>query len=392
MKRFKRINLIVLDSVGIGELPDAKEYGDGGANTIVNIAKAMNGLNLPNLESLGLGNITKIDNVNEVEEPLGAFGKMNQLSVGKDTLTGHWEIMGLKVEIPFQTFPDGFPKELIDNFEERTGKKVLGNKSASGTDILDELGEEHMNSGALIVYTSADSVFQIAAHEEIVPLDELYKICEIARELTLDEKYAVGRVIARPFLGQPGAFSRTPNRRDYTVKPPTKTVMNSLADNGFDSISIGKISDIYSTEGVTKAVKSKTNMDGVDKNILELGNDFKGLLFVNLVDFDMLYGHRRDPVGYGKALEKFDARLPEIIEALREEDLLILTADHGNDPTQPGTDHTREYVPLLVYSKGLKGGVNLDIRSSFADIGATIADNYEVSLPKNGKSFLSELK
>lgn len=392
MSKFKRINLIVMDSVGIGELLDADDYGDKGANTIGNIAKEMKDIKLPNLAKLGLGNIIKIENVDKVEKPTAAFGKMNELSVGKDTLTGHWEIMGLKVEIPFNTFPEGFPKELIDKFEERTGRKVIGNKVASGTDILDELGEEHMETGALIVYTSADSVFQIAAHEEIVPLNELYQICEIARELTLDEKYAVGRVIARPFLGKPGSFSRTSNRKDYTVKPTAKTVMNYLVDGGFDSIAIGKIADIYSNEGITKAVKSKTNMDGVDKNIDELGNDFEGLLFTNLVDFDMLYGHRRDPIGYGKALEEFDTRLPEILAALKEDDLLMITADHGNDPTHHGTDHTREYIPLLVYSKGLNGGINLDIRGSFADIGATIADNFNVKLPENGKSFLAELK
>lgn len=392
MSQFKRINLIVLDSVGIGELPDADQYGDNGSNTIGNIAKEMKGIKLPNLAKLGLGNIIKIENVDRIEKPRGSFGKMSELSVGKDTLTGHWEIMGLKVEIPFNTFPEGFPEELIAKFEERTGRKVIGNKVASGTDILDELGEEHIKTGALIVYTSADSVFQIAAHEEIVPLNELYQICEIARELTLDEKYAVGRVIARPFIGQPGSFSRTPNRKDYTVKPTAKTVMNYLIDNGFDSISIGKIADIYSNEGITKVVKSKTNMDGVDKNISELENDFNGLLFTNLVDFDMLYGHRRDPIGYGKALEEFDARLPEILEALKEDDLLIITADHGNDPTHPGTDHTREYVPLLVYSKGLNGGVDLKVRDSFADIGATIAENFSVKLPENGKSFLAELK
>lgn len=392
MSKFKRINLIVMDSVGIGELLDADDYGDKGANTIGNIAKEMKDIKLPNLAKLGLGNIIKIENVDKVEKPTAAFGKMNELSVGKDTLTGHWEIMGLKVEIPFNTFPEGFPKELIDKFEERTGRKVIGNKVASGTDILDELGEEHMETGALIVYTSADSVFQIAAHEGIVPLNELYRICEIARELTLDEKYAVGRVIARPFLGKPGSFSRTSNRKDYTVKPTAKTVMNYLVDGGFDSIAIGKIADIYSNEGITKAVKSKTNMDGVDKNIDELGNDFEGLLFTNLVDFDMLYGHRRDPIGYGKALEEFDTRLPEILAALKEDDLLMITADHGNDPTHHGTDHTREYIPLLVYSKGLNGGINLDIRGSFADIGATIADNFNVKLPENGKSFLAELK
>lgn len=392
MKQFKRINLIVLDSVGIGELPDAEKYGDSGSNTIANIAKKMNGLKMPNMEKMGLGNITPLVGIKEVSSPIASFGKMNELSVGKDTMTGHWEIMGIKTEIPFNTFPEGFPRELLDKFEEMIGRKTIGNKPASGTEILDELGEEHMNTGAVIVYTSADSVFQVAAHEEIVPLEELYKICEIARELTLDERYAVGRVIARPFTGKPGNFQRTPHRRDYSVKPPAKTVMNSLMEKGFDSISIGKISDIYSNEGVTKSVKSKTNMDGVDKIIEQLNSDFNGLLFANLVDFDMNFGHRRDPIGYGKALEEFDTRLPEILEALREDDLLIITADHGNDPTQPGTDHTREYIPLIVYSKALEQNIDLKIRSSFADIGATIADNFDVEMPKIGESFLELLK
>lgn len=392
MKRFKRVSLIVLDSVGIGELPDAAEYGDKGANTIGNIAKKINGLKIPNLEKMGLGNITEIEGVKNIVDPIASYGKMNEISVGKDTMTGHWEIMGLKTDIPFNTYPEGFPKELLDMFEARTGRKVIGNIPASGTEIIVEYGEEHMKSGAVIVYTSADSVFQIAAHEDVVPLDELYKICEIARELTLDERFAVGRVIARPFTGKPGEFRRTHNRKDYSVKPPEKTVMNYIVDAGYDSISIGKIADIYSNEGVTKSVKSKTNMDGVDHLIKELEEDFHGLLFANLVDFDMNFGHRRDPIGYGKAIEEFDVRVPEILNALGEDDLLIITADHGNDPTQPGTDHTREYVPLVVYSKALEQGVDLKIRNSFADIGATIADNFEVEMPKYGKSFLSELK
>ena len=391
MKRFKRIALIVLDSVGIGELPDAEQFGDKGANTLLHISEKMNGLNVPNLKKMGLGHIFPIKGVSKVDQPIASFGKMNEVSVGKDTMTGHWEIMGLKVNIPFNTFPEGFPKDLIDRFEERTGRKVIGNKPASGTEILDELGEEHMKTGAVIVYTSADSVFQVAAHEEVVPLEELYRICEIARELTLDPQYAVGRVIARPFLGKPGDFKRTANRHDYSVKPPEKTVMNFITESGLDSIAVGKISDIYAGEGVTESLKSKSNMDGVDQTIKALKKDFKGLLFTNLVDFDMLYGHRRDPIGYGKAIEEFDQRLPEIIDALREDDLLLLTADHGNDPTHPGTDHTREYVPVIAYSKSLKGGVDLGILNTFSDIGSTVADNFEVQGTKNGASFLNKL-
>ncbi|MFT9487763.1 MAG: phosphopentomutase [Tepidibacillus sp.] len=390
--KFKRISLIVLDSLGIGELPDAEKFGDQGTNTFAHIADKINGLIIPHLEKMGLGNIYPIKGVNNIEDPIAAFGKMKEVSVGKDTMTGHWEIMGLKVNIPFKTYPNGFPNSLIKAFEEKIGRKVIGNKPASGTEIIEELGEEQMKTGAVIVYTSADSVFQIAAHEDVVPLNELYQICEIAREMTLNDEYAVGRVIARPFIGSPGSFKRTPNRKDYSVKPPAKTVMNHLVENGFDSIAVGKIADIYANEGVTKALKSKSNMDGVDKTIEELKTDFNGLIFTNLVDFDMLYGHRRDPIGYGKAIEEFDQRLPELIDALQDDDLLIITADHGNDPTHTGTDHTREYVPLLVYSKLLKGGINLGIRKTFADVGATVADNFGVQLPEHGISFLDDLK
>ncbi|GBF11553.1 phosphopentomutase [Tepidibacillus sp. HK-1] len=390
--KFKRISLIVLDSLGIGELPDAEKFGDQGTNTFAHIADKLNGLIIPHLEKMGLGNIYPIKGVNNIEDPIAAFGKMKEVSVGKDTMTGHWEIMGLKVNIPFKTYPNGFPNSLIKAFEEKIGRKVIGNKPASGTEIIEELGEEQMKTGAVIVYTSADSVFQIAAHEDVVPLNELYQICEIAREMTLNDEYAVGRVIARPFIGSPGSFKRTPNRKDYSVKPPAKTVMNHLVENGFDSIAVGKIADIYANEGVTKALKSKSNMDGVDKTIEGLKTDFNGLIFTNLVDFDMLYGHRRDPIGYGKAIEEFDQRLPELIDALQDDDLLIITADHGNDPTHTGTDHTREYVPLLVYSKLLKGGINLGIRKTFADVGATVADNFGVQLPEHGISFLDDLK
>lgn len=307
-------------------------------------------------------------------------------------MTGHWEIMGLHISTPFKVFPDGFPAELVSELESRTGRKVIGNKPASGTEIIKELGEEHMKTGALIVYTSADSVLQIAAHEEIIPIEEQYKICKIARELTLDEKYMVGRVIARPFVGEPGSFKRTSNRHDYALKPFDRTVMNELKDSGFDVIAIGKINDIYDGEGVTKSLRTVSNMDGMDKLLQTLDMDFTGLSFLNLVDFDALYGHRRDPLGYGKALEEFDARLPEVFSKLKEEDLLIITADHGNDPVHKGTDHTREYVPLLLYSKQFVEGKELPVRETFADIGATIADNFNVKMPKYGKSFLGDLK
>jgi len=390
--QFKRVFLVVMDSVGIGELPDAHQFNDQGAHTLGHIAEKMKGLHLPHLQKLGLGNIEEVQGVSASPSPMAFYGKMKEASVGKDTMTGHWEIMGLKVDVPFRTFTEtGFPDELIHQFEERVGRKVIGNKAASGTEILDELGEAHMQTGDLIVYTSADSVFQIAAHEEIVPIDELYKICEVARELTLQEPYVLGRVIARPFVGQPGQFQRTANRHDYALKPFEPTVMNALADAGYDSIALGKISDIYDGEGVTSSTKTKSNMDGMDRLVETLTQDFNGVSFLNLVDFDALYGHRRDPIGYGKALEEFDARLPEVLELLKKDDLLIITADHGNDPVHHGTDHTREYVPLLVYSPSFQQGLNLGIRETFADIGATIADNFNVTLPKYGQSFLQDL-
>ncbi|MBG9774164.1 phosphopentomutase [Brevibacillus laterosporus] len=391
MNRFSRVFLIVLDSVGIGELPDAKNFNDEGSHTLGHIAQKVEGFALPHLAELGLGTIAPLHNVPAVAAPRAHYGKMKEISMGKDTTTGHWEIMGLHVSTPFNTYPDGFPQELIEEFEQRIGRKVLGNKVASGTEILDELGEEHMKTGAVIVYTSADSVFQVAAHEEIVPLEELYKICEIARELTLRDEYAVTRVIARPFLGKPGAFERTSNRHDYSVKPFDKTVMNNLVDAGLTSIAIGKISDIYAGEGVSKEIRSKDNMDGVDKLLQSMQESFTGLSFVNLVDFDAKYGHRRDTEGYGKALMEFDARVPELLAALKENDLLIITADHGNDPTHHGTDHTREYVPVLAYYKNLETGKNLGVRETFADLGATIAENFKVKMPKIGQSFLAQL-
>jgi phosphopentomutase len=391
MHTYKRVFLIVMDSVGIGEAPDAEKFGDKGAHTLGHIAEKMNGLNMPNMASLGLGNIDEIKGIEKASKPLAFFTKMQEASNGKDTMTGHWEIMGLNIETPFRVFPDGFPDELLSELEAKSGRKIIGNKPASGTEILVELGEEHMKTGSLIVYTSADSVLQIAAHEEIVPIEELYKICKTARELTLDEKYMVGRIIARPFVGEPGNFKRTSNRHDYALKPFGRTVMNELAQAGLDVVAIGKISDIYDGEGVTQSLRTISNMDGMDKLIESLDMDFTGLSFVNLVDFDALFGHRRDPIGYGKALEEYDARLPEFFEKMKEDDLLIITADHGNDPVHHGTDHTREYVPLIVYSKKMELGKELPVRQTFADIGATIAENFNVKAPDFGKSFLHEL-
>lgn len=390
-KPFHRIHLIVLDSVGIGEAPDAEAFGDVGSNTVGHIAEAIGGLTMPHMEKLGLANIVPVKGMEASESPSAYFGKLQEASVGKDTMTGHWEIMGLNIDTPFKVYPEGFPETLIKQLEEKTGRKVIGNKPASGTEILDELGEEHMETGAIIVYTSADPVLQIAANEEIIPLEELYKICEIARELTLSPEFLVGRVIARPFLGEKGAFKRTSNRHDYALKPFDRTVMNEMKDIGKDVIAIGKINDIYNGEGVTKAIRTKDNMDGMDKLVEVVKEDFNGLSFLNLVDFDALYGHRRNPEGYGEALEAFDKRLPEVLEQMKDDDLLLITADHGNDPTFPGTDHTREYVPLLAYSPRFSGGKELELGKTFADIGATIAENFAAPMPKFGSSFLSKL-
>lgn len=392
MDSFKRIHVIVMDSVGIGEAPDAAEFDDVGADTLGHIAKSRGGLNLPNMARLGLSHIREIDGVERTEHPLAYYGKMQEASRGKDTMTGHWEIMGLYIDTPFRVFPDGFPDELIARIESKTGRKVIGNKPASGTEIMAELGEEQMKTGALIVYTSADSVLQIAAHEEIIPLEELYEICEYCREITRDDPYMLGRIIARPFVGEPGAFTRTANRHDYALKPFGRTMMNELKDQGYDVIALGKISDIYDGEGITKAIRTKSNQDGMDKLVETLDESFNGISFLNLVDFDALYGHRRDPHGYAEALEAFDARLPEVLDKLPDEDLLIITADHGNDPTYKGTDHTREYVPLLVYSpRFVNGGAPLALRQTFADIGASIADNFKIQMPAYGTSFLQEL-
>lgn len=389
--KFKRIHLIVLDSFGIGEAPDAADFQDEGADTFLHIYKKMNGLHLPELEKLGLFNIKHIEGKQPVSHPKAHYGKMQEVSKGKDTMTGHWEIMGLRIDVPFQTFPNGFPQELIEQLTEKTGRKVIGNKVASGTVIIEELGEEHLKTGALIVYTSADSVLQIAAHEEVVPLEELYEICKIVRELTLDERFRVGRVIARPFVGKKGSFKRTANRHDYALKPFGRTVMNELKDARFESVALGKIHDIYDGEGVTRSIRTTSNDDGMDQLEKVIQEDFIGLSFLNLVDFDALYGHRRDPIGYGKALEAFDRRLAQILPLLKEDDLLIITADHGNDPTYTGTDHTREYVPLICYHPLIEKGKSLGIRTSFSDVGATIAHNFNVKMPKNGTSFLKEL-
>ncbi|HLQ84279.1 MAG TPA: phosphopentomutase [Pseudogracilibacillus sp.] len=392
MKQFKRIFLIVLDSVGIGEAPDAVDYGDQGAHTLGHIAEVMNGINLPQLESFGLAHIAPIKGVNKTKTPKAYVTKMQEASNGKDTMTGHWELMGLNIKKPFQVFPNGFPIELIKELEKQTGRKVIGNKVASGTEIIAELGEEHVKSGSIIVYTSADSVLQIAAHEDVIPLEELYEICETARKLTLKDKWKVGRVIARPFVGENNHFTRTSNRHDYALKPFDKTVLNYLKNNGLDVIGLGKIEDIYDGEGITESYRTISNDDGMKKLENMLKKDFTGLCFLNLVDFDALYGHRRDPFGYGKALEKFDRQLNETLPLLKNDDLLIITADHGNDPTFKGTDHTREYVPLFVYHNQIKRGHKMKKRNTFADVGATIADNFNVQPAKYGTSFLSIIK
>jgi phosphopentomutase len=385
-----RVTLIVLDSVGAGALPDAGHYGDTGSNTLAHTARAVGGLKLPNLERMGLGNILEVDGVPPVAKPAATYGKMAEQSAGKDTTTGHWEIAGVILDRPFPVYPHGFPADLIRKYEERIGRPVLGNKVASGTIIIDELGAEHMATGFPIVYTSADSVFQVAAHEEVIPLDELYQICRVAREMLTGE-HAVGRVIARPFEGRPGAFKRTTNRHDFSLKPVGKTILDLLKENGWPVVAVGKIEDIFAGEGITRAIHTRGNADGVDQTLKAMGESERGLIFTNLVDFDMLYGHRNNPRGYADSLEDFDRRLPEIERALHMNELLMITADHGCDPTVAGTDHTREYVPLLAYGRSLPGGLDLGIRETFADVAATVADSFGLQFTV-GKSFLPELK
>lgn len=388
---YKRIHLVVLDSVGIGEAPDAKEFGDEGANTLGHIAEVA-GLSVPNMQKMGLGNIAPLTGIDPVETPKAYYTKLEEQSVGKDTMTGHWEISGLRIDTPFRVFPNGFPEELIQQIEDHTGRKVVANKPASGTAIIDEYGKHQMETGDLIVYTSADPVLQIAAHEEIIPIEELYEICEYVREITKDEPYMIGRIIARPYVGQPGNFTRTSNRHDYALDPFGETMLDHLQESNYDVIGVGKIHDIFNGQGLTDYIRTESNMDGVDKLLKRIKNeDFTGLSFTNLVDFDALYGHRRNPEGYRDALEDFDQRLPELLEALHEDDLLLITADHGNDPIHEGTDHTREFVPLLVYNKNFEASGPLD-QGYFADISATILENFELKPMENGSSFLNQLK
>lgn len=387
----RRVIIIVLDSVGIGALPDADIFGDEGCNTLVHTARAVGGLRLPNLQSLGLGNIASIEGVSEIAHPQGAYGKMAERSGGKDTTSGHWEMMGLVQEQAFPTYPNGFPAEVIEEFENKIGRKTLGNTVASGTVIIEELGREHMDTGYPIVYTSADSVFQIAAHEEVIPLDELYGMCIIAREM-LTGKHRVGRVIARPFIGQPGSFTRTAHRHDYSLEPGNN-IMDCIIEAGQQVIAIGKIADIFAGHGVSVSYPTASNREGMERLEKALATAGPGLIYANLVDFDQSFGHRNDPDGYARALEEFDQGLSRIIERLRPEDCLMITADHGCDPTMPGTDHTREYVPFLAYGPQLKAGVDLGTRTSFADIGATLADYLGIDphgLP--GESFLKLIK
>lgn len=384
----KRVFLTVLDSVGIGEMPDAADYGDAGSNTMA-AAASSSFFSMPNMQKLGFFNIDGVSCGAKSAAPAGAFARMTEQSKGKDTTIGHWEIAGLVSEQPLPTFPDGFPKELLEAFEKETGRKVLCNKPYSGTEVIKDFGEEHVRTGALIVYTSADSVFQIAAHESVVPLPELYRFCEIARRLCTGQ-YGVGRVIARPFEGE-YPFSRTSGRHDYSLEPPKDTMLNYIKNAGKDVLAVGKINDIFAGSGVTDMVRTVSNEDGIDKTLAWAGKDFNGLCFTNLVDYDMLYGHRNDVEGYAKALTYFDGRLPQLLSMLKEEDILMITADHGCDPSTPSTDHSREYTPLIIAGPPVKGGVNLGTRSTFADIAATVLQYLEVPGKTDGESFLKEI-
>lgn len=394
-KKYKRIFTVVIDSLGAGEMPDASSYGDAGTDTLGHIAANVEAFKIPNLQKLGIANLKDLAGIAPVEKPLAYYGKLREASNGKDTMTGHWEMMGLHITKPFKTFTEtGFPKELIDELEKRTGHKVIGNKSASGTEILDELAEEEIATGHMIVYTSADSVLQICGNEETFGLDELYRCCEIARDITMKDEWKVGRVIARPYVGKKkGEFKRTSNRHDYALKPYGRTALNALKDAGLDVISVGKIFDIFDGEGITESNKSKSSVHGMEQTIEIAKRDFEGFCFVNLVDFDALWGHRRDVKGYAQELEKFDVKLGELLGELKEDDLLIITADHGNDPTHTGTDHTREKVPFLAYSPSMKEAGELEEADTFAIIGATIADNFGVKMPEGtiGHSILDKL-
>lgn len=394
MKKYRRIFLIVLDSLGVGDAHDAAEYGDLGANTLKHICKHVKGLNVPNMEGMGLGSIGDFDGILKLRRQLGYTARLQEVSNGKDTMTGHWEMMGLKISEPFQTFTEtGFPEEFIHIFEEKTGRKCVGNYAESGTKILDDWGEHQLETGDWIVYTSADSVFQIAANEEIIPLDELYKACEIARELTMDERWKVGRIIARPYVGKrKGEFKRTSNRHDWALEPFGETVLDELKANNIEVIGVGKIPDIFVDQGITRKVKTISNEDGMKKTTELAKEEFNGLVFVNLVDFDAVFGHRRNPQGYGEAIVEFDTQLTDLLRELKEDDLLMITADHGNDPTYKGTDHTRENVPLIIYSKSLNDPKDLGLLDSFAVIGATIADNFNINNPGIGMSILEKLK
>lgn len=395
MKKYNRVFVIVMDSLGVGAMKDAAEYGDAGTNTLLHISESVEQFHIPNLQKLGLANLVPLKQVEAVEQPLAYYTKLKEKSLGKDTMTGHWEMMGLEVTTPFKTFTEtGFPPELIAELEKRTGRKVIGNKSASGTEILEELAEEEIATGHMIVYTSADSVLQICGNEETFGLEELYRCCEIAREITMKDEWKVGRIIARPYVGKKkGEFKRTSNRHDYALKPFGKTALDAIKANDLDVISIGKIVDIFDGEGITRALKSKSSVHGMEQTIEVADEEFKGLCYVNLVDFDALWGHRRDPKGYAAEIEAFDEKLGVLLEKLGRDDLLIITADHGNDPTHTGTDHTREKVPFLAYSKAMQGSGPLPETDTFAAVGATVCENFDVEMPQGtiGESLLKDL-
>lgn len=395
MRKYNRIFTVVIDSLGIGAMPDSEKFGDINVDTLGHISESVETFEIPTLKKLGLANLHKLKQVPKESSPIGLYARMAEVGNGKDTITGHWEMMGLKIEKPFKTFTDtGFPSELIEELEKQCGKRVIGNKSSSGTEILDELAEEEISTGTMIVYTSADSVLQICGNEETFDLKNLYRCCEIAREITMKDEWKVGRIIARPYVGKrKGEFRRTDNRKDYALKPYGKTVLNALKDNGFDVIGVGKINDIFVGEGITETYHSKSSVHGMEQTIEIAQKDFRGLCFTNLVDFDALWGHRRNPDGYAKEIEKFDVNLAKFMEHLKEDDLLILTADHGNDPTYTGTDHTREYVPFIAYSPSFERGGRINNQDTFAVIGATIADNFDIAMPENtiGHTILNEL-